>query len=147
VGRGPRHEEVRDRVIREGLANVRLIAPQPRAMLSQTLGAGDVHLTILQPQFESLVVPSKIYGIMAAGRPNIFVGDPKGESAHLLAQTGAGLSVPVRDDAALASTLLELRRNPVECQNLGTNARRAFDERFDVTLALQRWDSVFRSLM
>jgi glycosyltransferase involved in cell wall biosynthesis len=146
VGRGPRHDEVRERVEREGLDNVRLIDPQPRAMLSQALGAGDVHLTVLQPRFEGLVVPSKIYGIMAAGRPNVFIGDPHGESAAMLAQARGGVSVAAGDDAGLAAALLALRRDDAGRARMGASARSAFDQRYAMGVALERWESLLRSL-
>jgi hypothetical protein len=44
---------------------------------------------------EGLIVPSKYYGIPAAGRPAIFVGDRTGEIAQILDLNGGGLSVSV----------------------------------------------------
>jgi colanic acid biosynthesis glycosyl transferase WcaI len=146
VGRGPRHEEVRGRLQREDLSNVRLVNPVPRGMLSQALGAADVHLTVLQPRFETLVVPSKIYGIMAAGRPNLFIGNRQGESAAILAETQAGISISTGDDAGLAATLLELQRDVERRTTMGSKARNAFEERFNLDVAMDKWESILRSL-
>ena len=46
------------------------------------MAAADVHLVSLLPQIEGLIVPSKFYGILAAGRPAIFIGDAEGEIAR-----------------------------------------------------------------
>jgi colanic acid biosynthesis glycosyl transferase WcaI len=125
---------------------VRLVDPMPRTMLSQALGAADVHLTVLQPRFEMLVVPSKIYGIMAAGRPNVFIGDRDGETAGLLAETRCGVSVALGNDGDLAATLLGLREDTTRRMSMGIAARRAFDQRFDMQLGLAQWESVLASL-
>ena len=45
----------------------------------RSLNVPDVHLISLLPAMESLIVPSKCYGILAAGRPVLFIGDPEGE--------------------------------------------------------------------
>jgi len=63
---------------RRGLTNVVIRPFQPAWRLKQSLAVPDVHLVSLQAALEGLVVPSKFYGIAAAGRPTIFVGDPSG---------------------------------------------------------------------
>jgi hypothetical protein len=65
------------------------------------LGVGDVHLVSLDPALGGLIVPSKFYGIAAAGRPTIFIGDEHGEIARLLEATGCGFTVPSGDLLAL----------------------------------------------
>ena len=52
--------------------------------------AADVRLVSLLPELEGLIVPSKVYGILAAGRPAIFIGDTHGEVATLLHAHGCG---------------------------------------------------------
>ena len=64
-----------------------------RERLIESLGAADVHLCTLRPEFEGLVQPSKLYGIGAAGRPTIFVGDAQGETATILRQGGCGIAI------------------------------------------------------
>ena len=57
---------------------------QPKERLGETTSIGEVHLVSLNPKLEGLIVPSKFYGIAAAGRPTIFVGSPRGEMARTL---------------------------------------------------------------
>lgn len=146
IGRGPRLQDVQTRAERERLANIRFEPPRERAMLAQSLGIADVHLCILRPEFEGLVHPSKLYGIMAAGRPTLFVGAVTGETAGILADTGAGLSVPTGDGGALAHAILRLRDRPAEARAMGERARRAFEERFDMPIALDRWEALIAPL-
>lgn len=142
VGRGPRLAEVRAHVEREHLANVIFHPHQERAMLAQSLGVADVHICVLRPEFEGLVHPSKLYGIMAAGRPTLFVGDVTGETGRILAQSGAGLAVPRGDGPGLAAAILRLRDDCAAGNAMGERARRAFAERYDMPVALARWEAL-----
>lgn len=146
IGRGPRLAEVMSRAQREGLAKVRFESPQGRESLDQSLGVADVHVSILPPRFEGLVHPSKLYGIMAAARPTLFIGDRRGETAAILAQTKAGISVGTGDAPALAAAILALRDDREERARMGSRARLAFEDRYDMPIALARWQAMLRSL-
>ena len=63
---------------------------QPREQLAESLSVADVHLISLRPELEGLIVPSKYYSVAAAGRPAIFIGDPKGEIATILQRSQTG---------------------------------------------------------
>ena len=59
---------------RRGLANVLFKPYQPKEHLKYSLTLPDVHLVSLKPALEGLIVPSKFYSAIAAGRPVIFIG-------------------------------------------------------------------------
>lgn len=127
-----------------GLAQVSrsdvLIKPyQPREKLAESLSVADVHLVSLKPELEGLIVPSKIYGVMAAGRPCIFIGDPDGEVGRLITQHGIGLVVRVGDGKALADAILHLAQSPDIRRAMGETARVVFDSEFDSSVATERW--------
>ncbi len=71
-----------------------------------SLAAADVHLACLLPQLEGLIVPSKFYGILAAGRPTIFIGDTDGDLGRIIRATQCGASVAVGDADALLNVIL-----------------------------------------
>src|SRR5262249_32281164 len=96
----------------------------------------------LRPELEGLIVPSKFYGICAAGRPTLFIGDGDGEVARLIGQHDCGRSVCAGDGTALAQTIVELAGGPATAQNLGQRARQAFDAEFDKSIAMARWDEL-----
>lgn len=144
IGRGPRLEEVQARVALEGLPNVEFRPHQPRSRLPESLGAADVHLSVLPARFEGLVVPSKVYGVMAAGRPTIFVGDVAGETAHILRLAEAGVTVGSGDPAHLASEIARLKDDIPERKRMGANARAAFEAHYNMPLALARWEAILR---
>lgn len=124
VGGGAGYDELRRRAEERGLASAFRFEPYlPREELNDGLAAAAVHLVTLLPRLEGLVVPSKIYGVFAAGRPMIFVGDEQGEVARKLARTGAGVSVPVGAGRRLARTILHLRSDAVLSTAMGERAR------------------------
>lgn len=142
IGRGPRLAEVRDRVERERLGNIRFEAHQPREALAESLGVPDVHVCVLRPEFEALVHPSKLYGILAAGRPTLFVGDVGGEAANILSRTGAGLSFRTEDVAGLRAAIEMLQKDSATRRAMGEAARRAFDAHYSMKHALDRWEDI-----
>ncbi len=146
IGRGPRLAEVQEKARREGLSNLRFEPHQERELMAQSLGAVDVHLSVLRPEFEGLVHPSKLYGIMAAGRPTIFIGDPRGETASILAATGSGTSVAMGDAEGLVAAIRALRGDTDERLRMGQRARQAFDQRFAMPIALGQWTTLLEKL-
>jgi glycosyltransferase involved in cell wall biosynthesis len=125
-----------------GLTQMRFLPYQPRAALADSLAAGDVHLVMLLPQLEGLIVPSKLYGVLAAGRPVVFIGDPGGELAQLIAESRVGFTVACGDGAALCRALRSLRDDPAERERMGARARALFEQRYTLARALARWRSL-----
>jgi len=124
TGGGARSDELRAAVAREALTNFHFQGYQPVAMLSDSLAAADVHLVSLLPSLEGLIVPSKVYGILAAGRPVVFIGDTRGEVANLLREHDCGISVAPGAGQHLADELRALQADPERVLALGANARR-----------------------
>ena len=146
IGSGPQFDAVRVRAAKEGLSNVRFQPPQARESLAQSLGVADVHLCVLRPEYEGLVVPSKIYGIMAAGRPCIYIGDPKGEPARLFTDNDAGLAVANGDSDGLVRAIESLASDPTRRARMGANSRRLLDEKYDFPLAARQWKDLLETL-
>lgn len=71
---------------------------------------------------EGLIVPSKLYGVLAAGRASVFIGDPDGEVAAVLTSSGSGLVVAQGDGTGLARLIEELGRDPVRIAEMGARA-------------------------
>ena len=136
--RGRLVEEARAR----NLQNVVFKPYQPQQRLCESLGCADVHLTTLRPDMEGLIVPSKIYGILAAGRPTLHIGDPNGEIAAILESAHAGFTVPAGNPDLLVQRIREFASGPALGAELGRNARRCFDELYSQPIAFAKWDKV-----
>lgn len=139
VGGGKRRGEVEKYIAAEGLKNARWHEYAPREKLGPSLAAGDIHLISLKEGVEGIMVPSKLMGIMAVGRPSIFVGDPTSEVARVLTETSSGLVVREGDDAGLAQAIERLAGDSALRRQMGENARRALHGQYDADTACRRW--------
>jgi glycosyltransferase involved in cell wall biosynthesis len=146
IGSGALLEVLKAEVARRRLASVRFKPYQPQARLAESLSAADVHLVTLRPALEGLIVPSKFYGVAAAGRPTLFVGDEDGEIARLIAHHECGRTVAAGDGGALARTILDLAAAPDVCRRMGQRARQTFEAEFDKAIALMRWEELLQEV-
>jgi len=119
---------------------------QRREDLAQSLTAIDLHLISLLPSFEGLVVPSKFYGVLAAGRPTLFVGDPAGEIGRLIETGGCGLAVRPGEVERAAAFVRGLAREPGRAAEMGRNARTLCEARFRSADALARWEGLLANV-
>ena len=142
IGGGARVGLVKDEARKCNLDNLMFKPYQPREMLNQSLGLPDVHLVVLRPEMEGLIVPSKFYGIAAAGKPTLFIGDVEGEIAEIISKHEAGLSVAVGDSEALANNIRVLQKDPGKLNRLGMNARKVFDVEFEMHKSLEKWEKI-----
>jgi colanic acid biosynthesis glycosyl transferase WcaI len=131
VGDGARAAEIEEFARRESLTNVRLLPYQPREALCYSLAAGDAHLVTLAEGLAGLSVPSKAYGILAAGRPVLFVGDLRSDIARLVEEHGCGEVFASEAGERLAQTVAEWADDRTRPAALGGRARALFASRFD----------------
>lgn len=144
IGSGPRFDEVRSAATAHRLENIVFQPPAPREHLAATLAAADAHLVTLRPGFSPLVYPSKLAGVLAAGRAVLFVGPVDGEIARLIGEEKCGASHSPADGAGLAATIAGWQADPARCQHFGRQARAAYERRFTFAAALARWEEILR---
>ena len=123
IGGGPGERMVREEASRLGLRNMRFISSQPVASLSESLGAGDLHLVTMREGTSGLVVPSKFYGVLAAGRPCLFVGPADSEVALAIREGGLGEVVAPGEAGLLADSILRYRSDPGRCREVASRGR------------------------
>jgi colanic acid biosynthesis glycosyl transferase WcaI len=140
IGGGKRYEELRKAVERERLAgSFRFMPYQPRESLAQSLGVCDAHWVSLNPKLEGLLVPSKFYGIAAAGRPIVMIGDPDGELGRLVTAHRCGFVVKAGDADTLAGILRRLAGESDTVAQMGEQAQQLLEARFSRAQTLERW--------
>ncbi|HVH80410.1 MAG TPA: glycosyltransferase family 4 protein, partial [Stellaceae bacterium] len=147
IGGGSGLQELARRVHDEGLqAQFRFLPYQDRARLGFSLGVADVHWLSLRPQLEGLMVPSKFYGIAAAGRPVIAVTSPNDEIADLVRRHNCGAVVAPGDGIALAEAVCRLAENPPLRTEMGRQARAMLDAHFTRRHAFARWERLLETI-
>ena len=147
IGGGYALDQLRLAVAERGLTNFRFAPYQPRDKLSQSLGLGDAHWLSLRPEFEGLIVPSKVFGICAAGRAVVAVCDPAGEVPRLLGDGDACLVVPPGDGALLATTIFSLADDRARCEAIGARARAVLDQGHRRGDALAKWRDLIAEII
>lgn len=139
VGGGAQKSQLQKLAKDECLDNIQFQSYQPKENLAESLSVGDVHLISLQPALEGLIVPSKYYGILAVGRPTIFMGDPDGEIARHIKSDGTGTAIPLSEVDALTEAILAYARDPSKLSAEGKAASLSHERQFSSNHARQRW--------
>lgn len=98
---------------------------QPRKDLAQSLSAPDLHLVSLDPACEGLIVPSKISGILAAGRPLLYLGNPESALAREIAERGTGLCLDPAAPETWRQKIAAVRADPTRLRDMGRRARKS----------------------
>ena len=92
-------------------------------------------------------MPSKFYGIAAAGRPTIFIGSPLGEIARAIAHHSCGYTVSPQDGEALVDKILELASDPELRSAMGSRAREAFEAHWDKSRGVASWEVTLSAVL
>jgi glycosyltransferase involved in cell wall biosynthesis len=147
VGFGARAQAVHDLARRLDVDNVVFLPYQPRELLSESLSSADLHFVGLAKGLSGFVVPSRVYGIMAAGRPVLAGVDADSETARLVELSGCGVVVePGRADL-VAGAIRAARAGELQLDGMGANGRSYVEREADRTVAFTRYRSLFRELL
>jgi glycosyltransferase involved in cell wall biosynthesis len=145
IGGGYLTQSLQAEVERRGLAQLFQFRPYQTANeLANSLAIPDVHWISLLPAMEGLIVPSKFYGIAAAGRPTIAVTDPAGEIAQLVSRNHCGAVVTPGDGCALAQAIRDFKADRPRLEQMGRNARALLDRSLRKKIALDLWEQLLQ---
>jgi colanic acid biosynthesis glycosyl transferase WcaI len=125
---------------------VEILPYQERSILSQSLSTADVHVVGLAKGLAGYVVPSRLYGILAAGRPVIAATDPESETAQLVAEIGCGVLVPPGNPFALAAAIRAAHDGEYDLAEMGRRARVFAEAEADRSTAVRRYRDVLSEL-
>ncbi|MGH1352204.1 MAG: glycosyltransferase family 4 protein [Methyloligellaceae bacterium] len=146
IGAGAQLEHVQSVIDKRGLSNIRLQPYQPRQMLAQSLSVPDIHLVSLNNELEGFIVPSKFYGIAAAGRMTLFIGAQSGEIPSIIRKHEIGLTVSEGDAGRLVFEILQYNADRSKCIDAGLRARSVFDMQFDRAISVRKWEVLLANL-
>lgn len=145
VGGGARMKEARAFVEACGLRNIIFQPYQPRERLGELLTTANVHLISMIDGAEGLIVPCKLFGILAAARPALFIGPRTSEIARVIDEEGCGAVFPIGDVDGLAAGIRALATAPEpEVEALGTKGRLALETKYDRAIACAAIEAVIR---
>ena len=133
-------------VNRHALDNCVLAPYQPRERLADSLSCADVHIATLLEGVEGIMVPCKLFGIMAAQRPTIFIGHPESELARVLVEHDCGFVVRQDDGEGLVKAIRTLASDKALRERMGLNARTALIDAFSREKACEQWRELLESV-
>ena len=145
IGGGQQRAHVEEVVRNRDLKNVVFKPLQPKELIAQSIGAADAQVVSLLPRLEHCIVPSKFYGILAAGRPTLFIGDGNGEVARVVASADCGASVRIGEGEKLAEHILRMKEEPERRAEMGVNARLTLDKVFSRERAVSAWSDLMHT--
>jgi colanic acid biosynthesis glycosyl transferase WcaI len=138
VGSGGRRDELASFVTTHNLQNVDLRPYVERESLGTSLASGDIGLVTQREECCGSVVPSKVYGLLAAGRPILFIGPRDATPARIIDRFRCGWHVDCGDVSGLTNVLQRLVNCPSEVALAGERAREALMEHFDLPIGVER---------
>jgi colanic acid biosynthesis glycosyl transferase WcaI len=146
IGLGARREELVQLAERLEADAVRFFGWQPYDQRSLPISAADVHVVGLAPGLAGYVVPSRLYGVLAAGRAVIAHTDADSETAELVAEVGCGVVTPAGDAVALAEVLRACHDGAYDLADMGRRARAFAEAESDRSVAVDRYRALFESV-
>jgi colanic acid biosynthesis glycosyl transferase WcaI len=126
------------------LKNVRFLDLQPAERLGALLGMADIHLLPQRADAADLVMPSKLTGMLASGRPVVATAHAGTEVAEVVQGGGFGLVVPPEDAAAFAGAIAALAADPAQRALIGTAGRAYAEAYLDMDGVLLRFEGELR---
>ncbi len=146
IGEGVKRLTLEDQARGLGLQNVQFLPFQSKDGLRDSFASADVFVVSLKRGLAGYIVPSKLYGILAAGRPCVAAVEEACEVAAIIKKHDCGLLAEPGDPEDLAGKILRLYQDRDLAARLGTNARQAALE-FDRPIQVRAYYDLFRKLV
>ena len=146
VGSGARRAALVRLAQAVGARRVRFLPYQPRSSLSQSLSAGTLHVVGLACGLAGYVVPSRVLGVLAAGRPVVAAVEEASETAALVTEAGCGVVVPPGDPDALAAAIRDAHDGRIDLEELGRRGREWVVRNADRAVAVTRYRELLREV-
>ena len=141
IGDGANRDRLASAAAQANASNVKFLPFRPFDQVQHVMMAGDVHVVTIRRGLEGIVVPSKLYGILAAGRPVLVVADARSDAARIIIDSGCGLTADPDDPEGVANAIRELRSDPQRLVEMGTRSR-AVAGKYARVNELQRFSAI-----
>ena len=142
IGAGAKYEECLQEISAMGMENCRFLPYQPKEVLPYSLTCADLGLVSIAPGLEGVVVPSKLYGVMAAGVPLAAICEPHSYLRSLVNGIGFGACFDNNDAEKLADFISQLAQDPKKAKNMGSIGRQYLLDNFTPQIAARQYAEV-----
>ena len=142
VGGGARLNEIEKYKNKHKLENIKIMPYQNYDILNQSLASADIHFISLRNGFEGLMVPSKLYSILAVGRPILYQGPLNSEIGLMIKDYKIGFSVNQREVEELELKLLKIRNNSELKKSLAEKSRSVLERYYNKEKILKLYEDI-----
>ncbi|GAB6988095.1 glycosyltransferase family 4 protein [Paenibacillus pini] len=147
IGEGGVKKSMQQYVLDAGCKNVTFLPFQPKETIKYSLNAADAHLVVNQKGIKGVSVPSKIYGVMAAGKPVIGVLEKGSEAASLIEASGCGVVTEPQLYADMVQKIEDLARMDREdLEQMGLAGRAYLEEHLAKQTSIDKYKTLLQSI-
>ena len=139
VGQGAVEDELKTYAEERDMKNVVFIPYQAKEDLIYSLNAADVHWVVNAKGIKGVSVPSKLYGVMAAGKPVLGVLEEESEGRLIIEETGCGLVADPQDYEAVAKLLEKFISKEVDLATMGNNGRAYLEKNLTKDVSIEKY--------
>jgi glycosyltransferase involved in cell wall biosynthesis len=147
IGGGARRDELKELTRLHEVDSVYFWGYQPREVLADSLSSAHVHVVGLAKGLSGYVVPSRLYGILAAGRPVIVAADEDSETARVVREVDCGVVVPPGRPELLAAQIRRAHDGELDLKGMGARGREYVTAEADRRVAVGRYRELLRGLV
>ncbi|MBD2742047.1 glycosyltransferase family 4 protein [Coleofasciculus sp. FACHB-1120] len=142
IGNGAKRQTCINKVSMMGLRNCRFLPYQNKQNLPYSLTACDLSLVSISPGMEGLVVPSKLYAALAAGRPLAVICEPHSYLRQLISEAKCGAAFNNEDANGLAKFIQSLAASPNLVNRMGRAGRHYLESNFTPEIIAQQYSTI-----
>ncbi len=146
IGEGASKEKLIDLTESLGLPNVKFLPYQEKKELNFSLNAAHIHLITLKEGLKGYMVPSKVYGVMASGRPFIAAVDKDCEIDKIVKEFHCGLTVSPSNVEELKSAVLRAFHNREDIEKMGENGRKALEHHYSRKICTRKFKDILQNV-
>ena len=145
IGEGAVKQKMQAYVQREQLTNVQFLPYQKKEYLKYSLNSADVHLVVNQKGIKGISVPSKIYGVMAAGKPVLGVLEKGSEVQQLIDKSNCGLVIEPQDYKGIIEGIKYFYQlSYKERERMGLSGRDYLEKYLTKETSIDKYNQIFR---
>ncbi|HFK1762450.1 glycosyltransferase WbuB [Bacillus wiedmannii] len=147
IGEGAVKKDMQEFVEDNSIQNVFFLPYQPKEFIKYSLNVADVHLVVNQKGIKGVSVPSKIYGVMAAGKPILGVLEQDSEAQMLIEKSKSGIVVEPQDYKGIIRTIEQFyRMEESSVKEMGLNGRKYLDENLKREISINKYRNLLKQL-
>lgn len=146
IGEGVNKKLIQAKARGLSLENVMILPYQSKELFESVMSAASASVILYKEHLSEFLIPSKLYNIMASGRPIIATAEPESDIREIIQKSGAGIIIKPRDADYFKDAILTLYRNRDKAKTMGDNGRSYVVNNFARPMMTERYRRLIEKL-